>query len=334
MSPEETKQEAILRKVRALIAKANSTTFEGERQSFLDAADRLMEKYSIDQAMLALKDDPNAKLVGKRMMDFSWWPALATMDRDARSEIYWLWMACVKHCRCVTPGIVGYVHVGYQDDGSRKLEIPVYGTPNDLDYLDLLFTDLFLQMSLKLKPTYDPSKSMGYNVRVGKEAGMTWDQLLDWTGTRGTAEGKRLLPAYRKYLKEHPDLEQVKINPRTYQWSFVSGYCSAVKSRLRAMKEARDPQGGESTGSFAIAIRTIDEQALAAMYDDFPNLRPKPPHPADCQCQSCKDARKPVKYRSRTYDYHVAGRGSSEGQKARIASNDPKVASRNKGELT
>lgn len=310
------KQENVLRKVRALIAKANSTEHEAERQAFLAKADQLMEVYAIDEAMLRLKEDPNAKLIVRKDIDMSWWRQLQGMDYDARNELYWLWMGCVRHCRCVTSSSTW----NYREDW-----MAVFGTESDLRYLELLFTDLFIQMSVKIKPKYDPSAEIGSQVRLAKEAGMTWDQILDWSGLRGTALGKRLLPAYRKYCEEH-GLPQVKINPKTYQWSYVEGFCRTIRSRLLAMRKDRDaPSSGSGQ---ELALRSIADQALEEMYQQFPDLRP---HPADCQCEVCVAARKPAKpgkkiaYRSRTYSEAAASYGSAAGRDARIVSNEPGV---------
>lgn len=315
----EKQHEKMLQRVRALLAKANSTEFEEERKTFLAKADELMEKYAIDKALAMQAEDPNVRLVVRRDMDFSWWTDLRGIDRDAAGEIYWLWDSCVKHCRCVTVGAANAVWT------REEKTVAVYGTESDLDYLDLLFTDLFMQMSKKLKPTFDPNLEIGASVRLAKEAGMTWDQILDWTGLRYDPLGKRLLPAYRKYCEAH-NLPQVKINPKTYQWSFTSGFCTTIRTRFRAIREQREG-GRDSTGSMALALRDIADQARDAMYDDFPDLKP---HDADCDCADCKRKRKPVKYRSRSYSYLGDAQGRRAGEDARIVSNDPKLRQRKK----
>jgi hypothetical protein len=306
------KREDILRKVRALLAKAASTEFEAERQTFLAKADQLMEAYSIDEAMLKLQSDPNAKVVERRDMDISWWYDLRDIDPDAKNNIYWLWNACITHCRCVS----SISTWKYRDKTSS-----VYGTKSDLDYLNLLFTDLFMQLVAKLKPAYDPKLPIGANVRLAKEAGMTWDQILDWTGLRNDPLGKRLLPAYRKYCEAN-GLSQVKTNPKTFQWSFTEGYCVTVKQRLREMRGDREQYTGSGK---ELALRSIEVQAKEELYNDFPDLRP---HEADCQCKDCSARRKPIKagsYRTRTYSYLGSDQGAKAGANARIISNDPKL---------
>lgn len=329
----ETKQESVLRKVRALLAKANSTTFEGERQTFLNKADELMTKFAIDEAMLKLKDDPNARLVIRKDTDFGWWWSINGMDTDARSEIYWLWEACVRHCRCVTGGF------GTSDGQYENRKMPVFGTPSDLNYLDLLFTDLFMQMSAKLKPAYDPQKTLGHNIALAKAAGYKWAEIAVWSGhpewvVDGKPKDNGVMKRY--YLKHLADTgegaSRVDSNPRTYQWSYVSGFCSAVKNRLRLMSAATGGGEGESSG-MAIAIRDIRDQARDLMWNEFPDLRP---HPEGCECDSCKPKKtKAVKLRSRTYNYTADGVGREAGKNARIASNAQGVTdARKRDQLT
>jgi hypothetical protein len=315
----ETQQEAILRKVRGLIAKANSTEHEGERQVFMAKADELMEKYAIDQALLLLKQDPNARLVVRKDMDISWWSQMHGIDPDARNEIAYLWSSCVTHCRCVT---------SFSTWNFSTKTAAVFGTEGDLAYLDLLFTDLFIQMTEKLRPTFNPNAEIGSQVRLAKEAGMTWDQILDWAGLRGTPEGKRLLPAYRRYCEAH-GLQQVKINPKTYQWSFVEAFCGTIRSRLYAMRQRDD--GGPSAGN-ELVLRDIRDQAREEMYNVFPDLRP---HPSNCQCSNCVAARKrrlPA-LRQRVVSGAARQHGSAAGADARIVSNAQSVAKSKKEQL-
>jgi hypothetical protein len=312
----ESKQAKILERVRGLLAKAASTEFEEERKTFLAKADELMEIYAIDQAMLLLADDVNAKLVTKHSMSLKWMWEMTGVDWDAVSSIYWLWESCVRHCRCVSPG---YNKMG------QDANIWVYGTESDLAYLDLLFTDLYLQLSGTIRPTFNPSAEIGSQVRIAKEAGMTWDQILDWTGLRDDPLGKRLLPAYRRHCEKF-GLAQVKISPKTYQLSFVQAFCSTIRSRLMAMKQQREG-GSSDTGSMALVIRNIEDQARDEMYGDFPDLRP---HPQGCTCKAC-DARRKAKMparRSRAHSYAAASQGSQAGQAARIATNDAQIKSR------
>jgi len=342
-----TTEDSILRRVRGLVAKANATEFEAERESFMAKADELMEKYAIDQALLLMQEDSSARVVIRRDMDIDWWYELRGLDYEVRSRIHSLWRYCVEFCRC-------YQSTSTWDYQQRI--VPVYGIKSDLDYLELLFTDLFLQMSLMLKPKYDPNLSLGENVYHAKNAGMKYTDIAIWSGhpewveqtvgKRGgvgfkSVDGGRMKHAYQRFLNEHrPGESRITMHPLTYIMSFMDGYVTEIHRRFRSMRSTRD----ESNGSgMELVIRDIRKQALEAFYDDFPEFRP---HPADCQCDVCKAARMPVKSTgrrvsravSKSYgrqlDYSAISHGSRAGGAARIVTVGDKVASGKKGELT
>lgn len=135
----------------------------------------------------------------------------------------------------------------------------------------------------------------------------------------------------RIYLKRLKDTgragERIQINPKTYQWSYVRGFCTAIKARLRDMDASRS---NTRTGGMDLAIRDIRDQARDAMYDDFPDLRP---HPDDCPCESCQTKsknKKALKPRYRLSSTQGVGAGSTAGASARIVTNDPKLGGQGK----
>lgn len=314
-------KEELLVKVRALIAKGNSTEFEAEKQLFLAKADELMEKYAIDVAMLAQADESKAKLVIRRDMDISWWKESRSLPWEVRSELFWLWGACLAHCRCISSQSVW----DYTANTSA-----VYGLPSDLDYLDLLFTDLMLQMFAKVKPTYDPSKTLGHNVAIGKQAGMKYADIATWVGmpelVRISRDGKRqvdgkLLREYKKHIAAHGG-DLVTIHPTTWMISFAEGFCYTIRKRLREIRKGRE-EAKDSSNPMALALRDVRDLAQEQMYVDFPELRP---HEPDCKCEQCKPSkrRRVATYKdNRQRDWVAQSRGSQAGESARIVSNDP-----------
>jgi len=321
----EQEHEDILRKVRGLIAKANSTDFPAEKEAFMAKADLLMEKYAIDQAMLKLGQDKNARLVVRRDMDISWWSELRNgVHIDARNNIAWLWMACVDFCRCYS---------SYSVWDFKQNSAAVYGMASDLSYLDMLFTDLLLQMVDHIKPKYDPNKTMGENVMLAKEAGMKYIDIAIWlghpewrvpngTGGYKTADNGKMLREYKAHLKTigKTPRDVVSVHPDEWQISYVEGFVTMIRKRLKDITALRSGSTGEKD-SVALVIRDIRDQAKDALWGDFPELRP---HAADCTCKQCTAKRKPVKYREqRKLNYTAYGSGSDKGANARIVSNDP-----------
>src|SRR5580765_5812641 len=258
MTEAESRQAAILRKVRALYAKAASTEHEGEREVFTAKADQLMEAYAIETWQLETgADDEKARLITRVDMDMSWWIQLYQIHEDARWPIWYLFDSCVKHCRC-------YTEWGAQTYGRENRKITVFGLQADIEYLDLLFTDLFTQIFSRVSPTYDPAKCMGENVMRAKEAGMKYTDIANWlghpewvvpNGTGGvkTADNGKMLREYKKYLltigKTPRDV--VSVHPDSWIIGFVSSFCTKVRQRMRAMAEMR-AESRDSSGSMEI----------------------------------------------------------------------------------
>lgn len=330
-------KEELLVKVRALIAKGNSTEFEEERKLFLAKADELMEKYAISEAMLAQTDEKKSKLVVRRDMDISWWRESKVLDWEIRQLIYQMWYSVSRHCRCTTTASTwDYI----------ALTAAVYGIPSDLDYFDLLFTDLFVQMFSTLRPKYDPAKTLGHNVALAKQAGMKYKDIAVWAGMPELVKCKngkqqvdgKLLRAYKKYVKEHGG-DIVSIHPTTWAISFVHGYVYTIQKRLREIQEGRETAKGDNP--MALALRDVADLAKEALWNDFPDLRP---HPDDCDCDAChtcddpkckrpncraaRSRRMPARPRERQHSWVAQSRGSQAGQSARIVSNDPSLRSR------
>lgn len=162
------KHEKMLEKVRALLAKADSTEFEGEAEVFRQKADQLMEQYAIDQWMVE-----NAQAaVGarpkpvKKMLDFDWW------YKSSQSNHLWgMFLSVARHCRVVV------AVRGHGKDGNPYSQMPVIGLESDIQYFDLLFTSLMLQMGKQLEPGIDGITDLGEAVFTLRQAGISWPRI-------------------------------------------------------------------------------------------------------------------------------------------------------------
>jgi hypothetical protein len=326
MTTEESKQDAILRKVRGLMAKAQSTEHEGERQVFMAKADQLMEQYAIETWMLESGKDPeHARLIETREFDMTWWTELEGVDWDSKANVWYLFETCVRHCRCYT----SWTARDYKTE-----TVKVYGMAADLDYLNLLFTDLFVQLFGKIKPAYQADMDMGYNVAKAKEAGMKYTDIAIWlghpewvvsngTGGKKTADNGKMLREYKKYLSQtgRSPRDVISVNPKSYQYSFTSAFYTTISRRFREMSDDREV---ENSGGADLVLRDIRQMALEAFYDDFPAARP---HASDCKCKICTGKKAPVRYRSGPSIVHAGyAAGGSAGQDARIASRGGKLS--------
>lgn len=329
---EESRKDKILRRVQALLAKANSTPFSGEADVFRAKADELMTMYAIEEWELAKQSSSGSLKPIRKQVDLSWWYS----ERHALASALWsLFLECSRHCRVV-------VASSKVDSGTKT--IPCFGLESDIDYLQLLFTDLYVQMSGKIKPQYDPDKSLGENVYRAKEAGMKYGDIAKWAGhpewIKLKGYSKRGYPQYEyngimiREMKKFAAASGLPIHQSINLDAYIEDYClafaHAVNKRLKAM---RDDQG-QSGESMALVLRDITDLAREAMYETFEDLRP---HQATCDCDKCHvlkchdnncsrkvcvERRKPVKHsktRYRNYNYAAAAMGGKAGSEARIA---------------
>jgi hypothetical protein len=122
--PRSQVDERILARVRALLAKAESTNYPAEAETFTAGAQALMARHSIDHAMLtatgeAPSDEPTGRRIG---IDNPYEAPKATL-LDA--------VASANRCRAVWAREFGFA--------------TVVGYPTDLDTVEVLFTSLLVQ---------------------------------------------------------------------------------------------------------------------------------------------------------------------------------------------
>jgi len=181
---ERTADERILGKIRALLAKAESTEFTEEAEALSARAQELMAKYSIDHALLAAeagrKDDPASRRL--------------PVDNPYEGPKAQLLEEVAKANRCRT--------VWYKSLGMSA----VIGFPADLDAVELLFTSLLVQANTAMlragakRDRYGRSRTrafrqsflMSYAIRIGERlAGATGDAERQ---VAAEVPGRNLLP--------------------------------------------------------------------------------------------------------------------------------------------
>ena len=113
--------EAVLTKVRALLAQAESTTFEEEAAAFAAKAQQLMSRHSIDAALLA-RTEGEAPVLRRIAIDDPYF--------DAKSHL----ACCVANANRCSPIIL-----------NNQAMVAVVGYANDLEMVEVLFTSLLAQ---------------------------------------------------------------------------------------------------------------------------------------------------------------------------------------------
>lgn len=348
-------REDVMRKVRAMLDKAASTTFDGERDSFLKKANDMMTAYTIESWELEM-----AKPAGTRekpeLKDYEYGH---TGDHEIDQTLYEIFYRLADLCR-VKVGLLSYQHA------------KVVGYGSDLEYLDLLFTNIRLHMAVNMVPHADPSLSYLENLAVLKEAGYKWQKVYELmvivhpdhfpqgSVPKGYETGQDLIshngshfkPTMLRaigvrFTKEYTDFcksqnrERIYTNPDIYKRSFLQGYVQRLSSRINELKE----DAGAGT---ALVLRGREDDLMEKLYEMFPNLRP---HEADCDCDSCHlarphdrskcsrevckrytaDMRKPLRYRSvheKAIDRGAVGRGRAAANTADLMGSRNNIGTR------
>ena len=160
--------ERMLSRIRALLAKAESTEFAQEAEALSGRAQELMAKYSIDHALLAAETGQAEKPGGRRIaVDNPYEAPKATLLQT---------VAQANRCRVVWSRELGLV--------------TVIGFPADLDAVELLFTSLLVQADAAMLRTggkrdgsgrsrtraFRQSFLLAYAIRVGERLAEAADQ--------------------------------------------------------------------------------------------------------------------------------------------------------------
>lgn len=151
--------DGIIRKIEALMRQAESTTFEGERDAFLQKADELILKFQIDQALLFKSEGRNeTPVIVNVWTDNPWEPAKGV-----------LLGVVAKHYNCRS--------IAYGRTAGKRLR-KVIGFKSDVDAVLAIWTSLIIQCESAMardwptKPSYEHGKTWkvnyweGFNVRI------------------------------------------------------------------------------------------------------------------------------------------------------------------------
>lgn len=329
------RQAKMLERVRALLAKADSTNFAEEADAFRQKADQLMTDYAIEQWMVEEAQDAisGRPVPERRDYNFDWYGRSPFKD-----QLWALMLATARHCRCV---IVGR-KVSWSD-----ATIPVLGLASDLAWFDLLFTNLMLAMGRQVDPPADARLSLEENMAAMREAGMPWEEALNRLVSAGILpsaadQGERpkvmkrptkfsaktyetAIRKYRAWCKKtgHP---QSYVNQNTFRRNFCDGFAAEIADRFCVMRRESEAHYDKTheAGSMAIAVRDIESVIQEMVYEIWPDLKP---HPRDCQCDKCRrlraQMRKPTRYKQdkRPIDHSAIEAGRQAGRKVDLQNN-------------
>jgi hypothetical protein len=167
--------ERMLARVRALLAKAESTTFPEEAEAYTAKAQELMARHSIDEALLSARTGARHGPGIRRIPVDNPYEAPKTLLLQA--------VAGANRCRCVWAKEFGLA--------------TIMGFPTDLDAVELLFTSLLVQAVRAMTVHQTTSASFrrafltAYAVRIGQ-------RLDEATQRAEESAGSALLPVLSK----------------------------------------------------------------------------------------------------------------------------------------
>lgn len=265
------KKDKKLEQVRALLAKAASSEFEGEAAAFRAKADELMANYAIEQWQLDAADENDARRAGRdperRDVNIEWY--FAPQYRHVYTAMRDMFHHVAAHCRCK---VVWWKGGGNQNEA----KVPILGLPSDLDYFDLLFTHLQLQLFNGIQPSPEAGDTYIEALVRMKEAGMKWEAigtkliaagLMDGEYTRNV--GVRFTKEYTTYCEE-TGRDRKYINPKTYQRSFCEGFAAQINHRLREQKDEQKAKGGSGMELAVIDIKKKLEETATDLFGKAP----------------------------------------------------------------
>lgn len=259
--------DAILRKVQGLIARADHlNTPAAEAESSRAMAERLMEKYRIEEAQLGDAGKLPGYLPEWRTVD------LCSYTSEFRNHYRTLMSVILNHLD--VRAVSKYESV----NGEPRMMMEICGYGTDLRFAEMLYLQASLAFGQKLEPKNDPDLSEQINAYQMRSAGMEARRIAeaiygplgadDWKPP--TRKVKRLFKAESIARGEDPNvLLGQGNNMKTFRTSYADGFVNELHSRFRDMHNARMMDGG-------IVMANRMENVKEAFYTRYPEYRPAP----------------------------------------------------------
>lgn len=244
--------EKILGKVRGLLAKAADPGIPPEEaDSFRQKADELMVKYAISQWQVQSADANDRDIIA-RQYDFSWYTEESGDTKEHKSTLWSIMLTVSRHCRVKI--------ITYKPDFYGGT-IPVVGLKSDLDWFDLLFTNIMTDFVAGLEPRPLPNLSFEENLARLKDAGMKWQRIVEllWNAgmishekyptmpTQKQIHGMYLAGVYNRFCEEN-GRHRMRVSPTVWRRSYSEAYDGRLWERLAEMRR-RTQRSQDSSGS-------------------------------------------------------------------------------------
>jgi hypothetical protein len=241
-----------LKKIAALLEKAEKTDFGPERDALREKAQELMLKWQIDEWQL---DEARAARGESRVNK------IGTADFVSESDYRYEFLGMLARMA----GVMGVRSVYYNYQKSRAsreapgtLKLQLFGYEMDLKYLEMLYATLMLEAASTLEAQPDPSLSFEENIYRLHESAVQWERIrvimneaqergANWRripgayaytdpDTRkfvpGASDGGVMRKAYRAWCEKIGEEPHTIVNGKRYRRSFVMGFADRIVTRF------------------------------------------------------------------------------------------------------
>lgn len=268
--------EKILAKVRALLAKAADRAVGPEEADIFRAkADELMAKHAIAMWQIHSAEE-NERDIVSRNYDFFWYVGGGEDTVEHRSTLWSIMLSVARHCRVKV--------INYKPDWIGGT-IPIVGVKSDLDWFDLLFTNIMADFVAGLEPRPNPTLSFAENIANMKDAGMKWRRIVDlmWDAnmvshekyperpTQQQIHKMNLSGVYSRFCDE-TGRHRLRVSPTVYRRSYSMGYDNQLHKRLMEMHR-RTSAGADSGSGMEMVLADIYTRVSLKAEEMFPPPR-------------------------------------------------------------
>lgn len=261
----EDKREKIKRQIALLLDKADSTSFDAERDAILAKVDALMMAHTIEQWELKQANPTSKENEQPTKVTFF----VCGPDNPLKMQLIDLLSAIGSHTRCEI--VFHGANSKYSDT-----RVSAFGFPSDCDHFEVLYHSLHMQLARQLEPKPDAKLSWIENLVMLKEAGQKWQRIhsllqqapgyphagQEWTRPIGV----KFTKVYSEYCKDN-QREQFKTSPITWQRNFAEGYVLEIAQRFRQIR-AEQPY----SGSMALAVIDRSKEVKNMLTQEYPKL--------------------------------------------------------------
>jgi hypothetical protein len=213
--------QSTINKIMGLLAKAESTEHEAERDAYLAKAQELMIRHAVDESHLTPEE--------RETVTAEQFP----MGRSKADQDLMFWLAALNDMKALTHSARGD---RWSPGGVYAMSL--IGTPTDIEYLKALYASLVLQREAALAREYRPSwinpRSFNHSFRVGF----------------GERVARRLQAAKRETVKATgTGTELVLVSKRAEVDEYVAATWSKIgKTKGAQASDARGYEAGDAAG--------------------------------------------------------------------------------------